>query len=259
MNIQEAIEKAAKLLRMAKSDNVNEAAIAAAKAQELMERYKLTGQAVEMAEAQKVESVAFPDEPIQDFKDSPLTPAGRLEVWLGTLAVRIGKLNQCHCYRSSNGLSFIGRASDVSVARYFFNFIRAEIERLANRYCQGHGMTYFNNFRHGAVDGVCGKMEEAKAATLQQVKKEAQALLLGDSVQVQQGSMALTVINNNALALEKRHDEAVTWGKVNLKLRAGSRSRTRYHSGAREAGRAAGRSINTSGGRGIGNGGFHLS
>jgi len=255
MNIQEAIEKAAKLLRMAKSDNVNEAAIAAAKAQELMERYKLTGQAVEMAEAQKVESVAFPDEPIQDFKDSPLTPAGRLEVWLGTLAVRIGKLNQCHCYRSRNGLSFIGRASDVSVARYFFNFIRAEIERLANRYCAGHGMTYFNNFRHGAVDGVCGKMEEAKAATLQQVKNEAHTLCLSDS---KQGGMALAVIIGNAMALQKRHDEAVTWGKVNLKLRAGSRSRTRYDSGAREAGRAAGRSINTGGGRGIGNGGFHL-
>jgi len=87
MTYDEAIQKAAKLLRLANSSNPHEAALAAARAQEIMDRYQIDHASITIAD----NGHARPDEPIQDFKadlrvDSNARQAGRKAGW----SVRMG-------------------------------------------------------------------------------------------------------------------------------------------------------------------------
>ncbi len=225
-----AMQKAAKLLRLAQSDNPHEAALAASRAQEIIDRYKLNMDTAHMGEAGEIES----NEPVEDFERDPLDRDKVLQRWKAQLAMSIAKHNQCYVWRSAGNLNLVGRPSDVSTVRYFFTFIVREIERLADRDCKGCGRTYWNNFRLGAVETVTQKLAKQHEVTIAEVKTEAAA----------QGSMALVIVQNNLVVLEKRTEEARDFAKQKHNLKDGKASNAQYHSSARDAGREAGRSIN---------------
>jgi len=228
-NLAAALRKAKALLRLATSSNANEAAAAAAKAMELIERYKLNISAAQMDEGAQVES----DEPIEDFRRDPLNPADKvLARWKMGLAVCLAKINQCKCYYIGAQLNLIGRASDVGVTRYFFTYITAEIERLANSHCRGCGVTYFNNFRLGAVETVALRLRQQQQQTRETVKAEAKT------------THALVLVQNSLALLDQKAEQVEQWSRVNLNLTKGKASRSSYHEGARDAGRRAGHSVN---------------
>lgn len=236
MTHTEALEKAAKLLRLATSSNPHEAALAASRAQEIMDRFKLSADAVNGAGGE-----IKTDEPIADFRHDPLERASKVDRWKSWLAMEIAKGNQCKVYLAG-GLCLIGRPSDVQTVRYLFSWMAREIERLAARDCAGCGRTYWNNFRLGAVETVARRLRESAVKTVETVKAEAVA---------EGGESALVIVEKSAALMVKRALDVEIWTKQKYPhMRRGSSSRSTYNGGARDAGRRAGGEVRIGGAQG---------
>lgn len=225
MTYQEATIKAVKLLRLAQSSNENEAALAMTRAQELIDRHKLTGLSLDM-------DTENPPEDIIHFTHDPLDPEAHA-TWKHRLAISLCYHNQCRVYRSSGKLIIVGRPSDATTVRYLYGWMTREIDRLAAAKCAGCGRTYWNSFRIGAANCVSDRLAEQRDATIASVKVEAE---------LQGSTMALVRVNNAIAKMDARLDEVNTWTKRNLKLRTVTRQ-SRINSTAREMGYAAGKTI----------------
>jgi hypothetical protein len=220
-----AMRKAAALLRLAQSDNPHEAALAASRAQEIIDRYKLNLATLDATPS------AEPPEEIRNFKNDPLSEGG---TWKALLAQAVAGVNQCQAYTSGGNICLVGRPSDVAIIRPFFAYLSSEIERLASRHCKGNSRTYWNNFRLGAVETIAQRLKASLAATVETVKAE--ALAAGNQ-------SALVIVENSLALIEKRKQEVSTWTRQNMQLRSRT-SRSSYNDTARSAGRAAGQSVN---------------
>jgi len=237
MNYDEAIQKVAKLLRLSQSPNPNEAALAASKAQEIIDRFKIESTALNYA----ANGDAQPDEPIQDFASDPLDAgAGKISSWSWRLFLALGKANGVKGYSSRlGGIAIVGRASDVSTVRYLYAWLKREVERLAKADCRGHGRTWANNYRIGVVETVAQRLAAQTKQTQQDVVAEIQARQQAEEVK----KLALVRVQMAIANIQKREAEAQSWMDVHLNLRKCSASRTRFDNSARQAGRAAGHSI----------------
>lgn len=229
---QEAVAKVAKLLRLAKSTNPHEAALAASRAQEIMDRHKLTGS--DLSQGEQVKS----DEPVKHWSHDPLDTDGSAR-WKGQLGVTIAKLNQCKLYRRTNATyCLIGRASDVQTVRYLYGWLVREIERLASENCAGCGRTYWNNFRLGAVETVSARLQASAKVTVETVKNEAASSAAGGD-----NGRALAIVEKSLATIERQRREVDDYGKTVLRLRSRRASRSTFDPSAREAGRQAGKTI----------------
>lgn len=227
-----ALRKAKSLLRLARSDNPAEAAAAMAKAQEFIDRHRLSIAASQLDEAAPVES----DEPIQDFSHDPIFPGTQtLDRWKGMIALRIAKQNQCFAYSNGGQIILVGRPSDVQTARYFITYLTQEIERLANKHCRGTSRTYWNNFRIGAAETVCERLKQQRGETLAKMREE--AAMIGARAN------ALVLVNQSLALIEQRTQAAEDFARAGTELKKRTGSGGRYNSAAREAGRRAGHSI----------------
>lgn len=236
-----AMDQIRKLLRLANSTSAHEAAVATAKAQELMDRYKITTLAAALSTPT--------DEPIEDFgaKGAYLDDHGsqRLPSWKGRVAMVLAKANQCQVYQTHIGdglknLSIIGRASDVETVRYLYAFVQKEIEQLVEQHGRGCGQTWRNNFRIGCVEAIADTLKKERAALANTMRAEARVV----------SANALVRIDRGLAKLEEREHDVQCWVKQNLKLRAGSGSASRHNESARQAGRKAGASIRLSSAKG---------
>ena len=237
MTHTEAVAKAVKLLRLAQSSNPHESALAASRAQEIMDRFKLTGLSADL----DTETAA---EPIADFC-ADLLDAGSsvMETWRRRLAMTVAKCNECNGYLQTRrtergevikGFAIVGRASDAQTVRYVYTWLRREVDRLAGALCAGFGRTYWNNFRIGCVETVCLRLEQTRRETTASVKAEAAAT---------GGTLALVRVERALAVRDQMLADVNTWMKFNLKLPAGKRSSFRSDPSARMAGRAAGHQV----------------
>lgn len=233
MTHDEAVSKAVRLLRLAQSDNPHEAALAAAKAQEIIDRYKLTGITEES-------SIPVVEEPIRDF-EAPLDgTTGNMARWRVMLASTLAKANQSRVYTWTDArgksIKIVGRPSDAETIRYLYQYLTREIERLASLHAKGNGKTWANNFRLGIVDEIGDRLREQREATVHAVKQETA------------NTSALVRVDQALAKMEKQAGAVADWMKENLKLKK-TYSQTRYDDSARMAGRRAGKSINLGSGR----------
>ncbi len=240
MTHEEAVSKVAKLLRLAQSDNPNEAALAAARAQEIMDRYKLEGITADFDAGGKAE----PDEPINI--NEPLDPVQN-STWSQRLAVALASANQCRIYiglAAVNGTFarrpfIVGRPSDVEAVRYLYNWLKAEVNRLAARDGRGFSAIWKNNFRLGAVDTITRKIRESQAAMRQAMKAEAVADTKNPN--------ALMRVETGLARLEKRSADLDKWIAANMHLKGSARGgHGQSDFGARHAGQKAGEEIDIS-------------
>lgn len=236
MNYEEALQKAAKLLRLAKSSNPNEAALAASKAQDIIDRFRIEAAALTL----DGQTPQQPDEPIQDFGNDPLERLNRKSSWKSRLASTIAKYNACKMYNGHYGPSVIGRPSDVATVRYIYAWLVQETDRLAARDCRGNGVSWVNNYRLGVVDTIGDRLHQQKRETQDRVRAEVALLAVGQSAEAQ--SLALVKINNAIARTEERREEVEAWTKEHVKL-VGRASYVRYSSTARAAGQRAGREV----------------
>lgn len=225
MTHTEALDKARKLLRLAQSDNPNEAALAASRAQEIMERFKIESISLDY------EAQTAPDEPIRNFQADPLDDAGG--TWRWRLAHAVAEANQCKPYVVSGGRpTVIGRPSDVATVRYIYSWLAREIDRLTQTHCAGNGRTYSNNFRIGAAETIAERIAEQRSQLHQTIRSEAT------------NERALMVVEHSLATLEKRKEQVEAWQQAHFKLvNSGSRRGGRLDSNARAEGRRAGNSI----------------
>lgn len=262
MTHEEAISKAIRLLKLAQSDNPHEAALAAAKAQEIIDRYKLTGLS---AESELPGGAKEPEEPIRNFED-PLDYAKsgegkNLSRWKVSLASVLAKANQSRIYTSqvydkafatrTPVIRIVGRPSDVETVRYLYQYLVNEVERLTKVHAKGNGKTWANNFRYGVVDEIRDRLEAQRNETAQKMKKEIEAFGAPDA------QVAIVRVNQGLIKLEKQGEDVQTWMDENLDLKK-TYARSRSDFGAREAGRQAGKSIQLGGGKGLTSGAKRL-
>lgn len=127
MTKEEVLSKIRKLFELANSPNENEAALAAAKARELLSRYNL--------------SVA--DLPKEDMRtvltatERSLTAGKVLRNWIKCLLVHLARGFECEhiirrCYGCDPALIFIGTATDAEAAVFTFQFLYRELNRLVD-------------------------------------------------------------------------------------------------------------------------------
>ena len=238
MSEQEKIlDRVRKLLELAKSDNVNEAANAAAQAQTLMSRHAIDDAMLTTQTA---------DEAIET--DILSAAEGRkLATWRWQLASALCYVNQCKGYASGANKSeirIIGRPSDAAKARYIFTHVAGEIERLCKQEGEARGTpgkTWYNNFRIGAAEVVANRLRQAHREAVAAMRKEADA---SDTL----GTGAALVRVNTAIAkLDTIREDVELYGKTKLHLRSTRSSRHfRNNSDGREAGRRAGAGIGLS-------------
>lgn len=228
MTHEQALDKVARLLRLAKSDNPHEAALAASKAQDIIDRYKLGEVALDYEKPK-------PEEPIKEF-EAPLDGESHksASTWKIRLAVSICESNQCKVILRGGAILLIGRPSDAESVRYLYAWLAQEVDRLAERDAKGNGKSWANNFRLGVVDAIGAKVAEQKTITQNGVRTEAFA---------KAGESALVRVEQSIVALKKRAEDVEEWTKKNLKLRKRTTARTQYHPSAREAGMKAGEEI----------------
>jgi hypothetical protein len=229
MTHEEAMAKAVKLMRLATSSNPNEAALAASRAQEIIDRYKLGALALDY-------DGAAAQEPIRDFGFDPLDADERKHAsWRSRLASCVAKSNQCKVYLKGygGGIAVVGRPSDVSAVRYLFAWLKREVEALAKRDCAGCGKVYANNYRAGVVETVGKRLAEQRKGTQAAVVAEASA---------EGNPLALVRVQSAVARVERQLAEVEDWSKKNLRLRT-TCSSARHDPSAREAGRQAGHEV----------------
>lgn len=233
MTYEEAISKAAKLLRLATSSNPHEAALAASRAQEIIDRFHLEPASLDLTG----DTQAKPDEPIKDFGSDPLDGAHATWKWrfLSTLL----RMNGCKAYKNVGRYAIVGRPSDVQVVRYLYSWLCREIDRLTGKHCAGNGRTYCNNFRIGAAETISERLCAQQKVTRQAVVREIET----GSLPLEHKKMALMRVNTAIAAVDKKLEEVETWTRANLKLGKAQAGRVTYDGSARAAGRQAGYSV----------------
>ena len=210
-----ALARVRKLLALATSPNPHEAALAAARAQALIEAHRL--QAWLDAERQEEED---PD-PIVDARDEPLELGRRLRKWKVVLAATLAEVNGCTAYTLERGreqaIVLVGRGRDRAAVVELWGWLVKRIEWLSATHGAGRDRQWHEAFRIGVVDAI--------AERLRQGNEEARAGL---------GDAALVVVEPAAAA----HREALE--RVTEGLRLGAGRAVRVDARAWQRGKAAG-------------------
>lgn len=224
------IEKIQKLLALATSDNVNESANAAARAQELMTKHRLELADVEAmtpgVEADKIETITV------DLEKSNIA-------WKTALAAGIAVANDCRSFsrhfmvggkQTQVGTCYVGPQSSLATMAYMYKYLVREIDRLAalNRGKPGATRKWLRDFRMGAVAEITTRLISASKAA-----------------KVGASGTALAVVNKTL----ERVEEAIE--QMGLKQ---GKEPTVKDAGAFHAGRRAGATIDISSGKGLGAG-----
>lgn len=253
MTYQEALDKAMKLLRLSKSPVPAEAALAASKAQEIIDRYKLDVTGIDYdAQTAKEDS-----EPVKDFGyGDPLDDMAESYkvIWGLRLASVVARANQTRIIyldkrnetrRIGRTIKIVGRPSDVSTVRYLYSFFKLQIEQMAKEQCAGNSGAYVNQFCIGVIDTISAKLAAQKQQTFAEKRQEVSA-----------NPGALVRVNAAIARMDKKAADVDAFIKANMTL---GRGRTRTVNGAhltgRRAGQIAGQNIQFTGAKaGIGAG-----
>jgi hypothetical protein len=208
MTYEEALRKAISCLKLSQSPNQHEAALAASKAQEIIDRYNLR-----IDDIQQGNETKEADENIVDFGQDPLHEVCQVDtLWTLRLSSIISRLNSCRIYyhtkqSGSAVLKIIGRPSDVQTVRYLFSWLEREVRRITRQECQGHSRRYQIDFRTGVVDTIYRKLTEQRKETFNTVQREAV------------NPMALIRVQQSIAKIEARGEAVEKWMEQNMKLR----------------------------------------
>lgn len=249
---EKAFQQIKKLLKLAKSDNANEAELAAARAQELMLYHQIDAADIDLTEGE----APRPKEEIgRETLDSGKQ---RRTIWKGRLASAVAKGFGCRMYWQGKHTIIVGRPSDVQTVKYLYDFLVRELERLAADdfmmyKLEGgnvHGKTWKTNFYDGAVEAIDVRLYEQRQEIFNKVRDEAEAVEADETATTGAKCTALARVRELD-RLEEETRELNEYYK-NIFGPRGGRSITvnrTYNHNARSAGRAAGNNVRLSGGR----------
>lgn len=256
MSEEKIIDKIKKLLSLSKSSNEHEAALAAARATELMIEHQISEAKLETGERQE----EIGEHSVGDTDKS-------MVIWKGELAKALAQTLGCEMFWQTRHdavagrrvhTQIVGKTSDVQTVEYLYLYLVAEISRLAEEsYNSDNDPVYqqaeragahFSHrshaarqwkeaFRLGAAHTVSKRVAQQRAKTI--VKARAQS----------RGTTALIVIDK-ALEKLKKDNEAIAEYMKAKKL-GKKQSRVTVRDDGYRAGTEAGEDINLNGGRGL--------
>jgi len=254
-------ERISKLLRLAQSENVNEAATAAAHAARLMERYQIDQAMLADGEAM----------PVEITSQVIWKPKGKkLPGWVSMLAWGLGSSFSCKVFNSNypRCIRAAGSQEDIDLLSLTLTWLMGEIERLLKEerpkgMHRGESRSWGHSFRLGAVQTIAQRIAKAKQderKRLQMTREERYALALEENDletlteldrEPEIGTtFALTRINN-AIAVRKEHQIRVDeWAKKKFNLRPAAGPRVTRGDGFAK-GRSAGNRANLKGPKGL--------
>lgn len=178
----EAIDKVRKLLALANSANENEAAAAAARAADIMERHRLDAAMLaeaEQRETEREEEAFSMNEDIRGERDHARTPT-----WYWTIAWGVAEANRCKPRRVPLGegrraVTFAGRPSDAAAARYMLDALANETDRLGSEFVARHSASRSRavgkSFRLGCAAAIAERLQASVADTTSKVRAELRA------------------------------------------------------------------------------------
>jgi hypothetical protein len=141
MSNEKIIDRIKKILARATSANVHEAATAAALAQELLQKHKLT----------EADVAGFESE----IGDHELEGEGFLAAWRFGLITAIAESCFCRTLRILESrkatIRVVGLKQDFETVKFIFEFLAKEIERLCDEMMPGEDRAKKDSFRRGAV------------------------------------------------------------------------------------------------------------
>lgn len=163
----QALERARKLLALATSPNVHEAAAAAALAQALITRHRL--EAFITADG----SASHDPDPIADARDAPLDVSRRQRPWKVSLAAALAEVNGCLAYTleraDGEAIVLVGRARDREAVATLWSWLLKRIEWLSATHGVDRPRRWHEAFRVGAVEAVAQRLrstnDEARDAS----------------------------------------------------------------------------------------------
>ncbi len=172
---EKALDRVRKLLALATSPNVHEAASAAAKAQELITRHRLE----QWLDAER--GVQEDPDPIVDARTEPLDVARRQRPWKVVLAVALAEVNGCLAYTLSRGsdeaIVLVGRGRDRAAVATLWAWLLKRIEWLSATHGEGRPRRWHEAFRVGAVDAIAERLRATDAAAHDEAQGAALAII----------------------------------------------------------------------------------
>ncbi|MFH1113481.1 MAG: DUF2786 domain-containing protein [Pseudomonadota bacterium] len=171
MTKDEVVSKVRKLFELAKSSNENEAALAAAKARELLSRYNMV----------------LADVPPDDMKNAldvceAFVDAGSvLRTWVKGLIIHVSHAFECQAMvRRRSGLkpllSFIGTKTDAEVAASTFHFLTCKLTELSDkalpRLKREHRGWQTASLRYAYLGGAVARIGERLQESTERIKAE---------------------------------------------------------------------------------------
>ena len=148
-----------KLLALAESPNVHEAASAAALAQGLIDRHRLE-RWLNVQEEQQLD-------PIEDARDTPLDVARRQRTWKVVLATTLADANNCLAYTLDLGaekaIVLVGSGRDRAAVLELWTWLVKRIEWLSATHGAGRNRKWHIAFRVGVVAAVAEQLSSVAA------------------------------------------------------------------------------------------------
>lgn len=186
-SIEQVLNKIKKLLALTQSPNENEAAVAAAKAQELMMQYKIS-----MAEVVKFGKVD--DTPIQ--QESVLMDFAKTEgQWQIYLINNVAQWNFCTAITSRDALGnlivyVIGKPEDIAFVKELNAWLQEQIYGAArvawrNYYGPERKNTFKRGFYMGATGVVGRRLKEQRESMERQLGEQVTAIIVRSDAMIQ--------------------------------------------------------------------------
>jgi hypothetical protein len=159
MTKEQVISKVRKLFELSRSSNENEAALAAAKARELLSAYNLT-------------VADLPADQMQDYlgiAESTVHMGRVLQTWVKSLMLHVARGFECELIvRRQRGKdpipSYIGTVADSQVAAYTCIFLYQELNRLVERALpqlkRKNGAWHPTTLKHSYLEGAVNRIGE---------------------------------------------------------------------------------------------------
>ncbi len=229
MDREKVLDRVRRLLRLAESPNVHEAALAAARAQELMVRHRIEAATLDGGRD---------GSGIVDLRDEPLEASKRLRPWKTRLGDVVARANGCRVYLLDRGgirsLVLVGRAEDAALVRALYESLVTRVECLTRAHGQQRARAYRNAFRLGVV----ATLEERLALASKAAKERALRGEVGD-----EGEAPLAEAGTAIARLEARDAEVDRFMERELGVRRGRARGLRADAEGYARGRIAGHTV----------------
>lgn len=170
---EDKLHKIKKLLDLSRNAGSEaEAALAAARAAELMTRHNLTEAELRLLDPTNTA------EPIEKAFALDGSVPKRMAAWKATVAYAVAHLYGCHQYYCGGQLRLLGRKSACEAVQYTYHYLVREVDELCEKIYESTGLKlgrgdakrWRNNFRLGASNGLSRRLHVKKAQTEQERK-----------------------------------------------------------------------------------------